>query len=155
MNKVSLCSERGFRVKLNLDGDARVTLDYVKPPEQRIRRYYMFRQEVAICITEFGYLGLSINGEPWKMHNLIPTLHGVPTSALFFVCLLVIGLDSGLLYIRNIDIDHLDNIKFDSISSRCIRLDTKAIVSLDIMDYYGQQYLIAASNTTVHILKFP
>lgn len=46
-------------------------------------------------ILDNGYLGFLTQNEEWKMHNLLPILHGTPTAVLVYAHVLILGLDSG------------------------------------------------------------
>lgn len=96
-NKVLFYTEGGYFATLTADTEQ---MNYnstpVQPPNIRIRNYYIFQPNTVMCITEYGYLGILIQGTEWKMHNVFPTLHSVPTAILVYGHLLVLGLDSGI-----------------------------------------------------------
>lgn len=46
-------------------------------------------------VTENGYLGFLVQEKEWKLYNVFPILHGVPTAILVYARVLLLGLDSG------------------------------------------------------------
>ncbi|XP_012252167.2 uncharacterized protein LOC105683828 isoform X2 [Athalia rosae] len=151
-----LWTDVGFTYEIDLNNtDSEYVEQYVRPPLKRVRQYYLFGHWVSMCITEDGILGISVNHKPWKMYNILPYLHGYPTSLLYYASMLVLGLDSGSMHIYHVkDIASLTNQHFCSSNSKAIIIDNQAIILLDIMERPGKQYMIAATSEKVTIIKF-
>ncbi|KAG7202402.1 hypothetical protein KM043_018718 [Ampulex compressa] len=152
-DQISLYTERGHYVILNLEAEEKsYTIKFIEPPRFKINRYYIFKPEILVCITELGLLGLSVQGRKWKMYNIFSVLHGLPTAILVYAHLVVLGLDSGdvLIYYA----DDLDMIDFSSTKHQRMTLDVLPIISLEIIIHLGKESLIASNSKSVYIIKF-
>ncbi|XP_023288633.1 uncharacterized protein LOC105702635 isoform X2 [Orussus abietinus] len=154
-NKVTLLTEKGYRIKVEANHAIEIgARKFVQPPNTSVRRYYLFKPEIAVCITGIGTLGISAGHKPWKIYNIFSLLHGVPTAILFYLELFIIGIDSGEVHVFHVgDANYLEELDFNSIDSKSLVLGDNAIIALDITYYQNEQYLIAASETAVHITK--
>ena len=52
-----------------------------------------------LIFIERGNLGISVHKSKWQMYNVFPFLEGIVTAILYYVRILVIGLDSGKLFL--------------------------------------------------------
>ncbi|XP_017883730.1 uncharacterized protein LOC108627151 [Ceratina calcarata] len=120
-------------------------------PHIRIRHYYIFRPNIIVCITVDGKLGFSIQGQEWKIYNIFPILHGVPTAVLIYTNLLILGLDSGNVHIFYIK--DFATIEFDKTRSKTLILESTGVVSLNIM-VYTELCLIVGYHTKIYVITF-
>ncbi|XP_012142476.2 uncharacterized protein LOC100879040 isoform X1 [Megachile rotundata] len=150
-NKVLFYTEGGYFATLTADTEQ---INYsstpVQPPNIRIRNYYIFQPNIVMCITEYGYLGILIQGKEWKMHNVFPILHSTPTAVLVFGHLLVLGLDSGNVHLYYTE--DFETLDFNNINSKKLTLDLTAVISLNIMVHQGE-YLIVSYKKKIYTVK--
>ncbi|KOC60887.1 hypothetical protein WH47_05665 [Habropoda laboriosa] len=153
-NKVLIYMEGGYYVHITLDEDKRnYTCTCAQPLNMRIRSYYIFKSDIVVCITEYGYLGFLESGKEWKVHNVFPILHGTPTAVLVYAHVLIVGLDSGNVHIYYIN--DFGKINFNITNSKKLTLDTTAVISLNIMVHVEEfLYLIVAYSKKFYIVKF-
>ncbi|XP_076642920.1 uncharacterized protein LOC143353451 [Halictus rubicundus] len=121
-----------------------------KLPNIRIRRFYVFKPDVAVCIAENGYLGFLVKGKQWKIHNLFPILFANPTTVLVYGHTLLIGVDSGSVHAYYID--DFETINFNTIRSKELTLDYTAVVSLNILVHI-ETHLIVSYMQKVYIVQ--
>ncbi|OAD53840.1 hypothetical protein WN48_08813 [Eufriesea mexicana] len=151
-NKVLFYTERGYYVHLTLDADKRTySYTHAEPLNIRIHRYYIFKPNIIACITQHGYLGFLLQGRKWKIHNLFPMLHGIPTAVLVYTHVLILGLDSGNVHIYYVE--DFGAINFNTINSKKLSLDSTAVISLNIMVHI-EEYLIVTYSKKIYIVKF-
>ncbi|XP_076231116.1 uncharacterized protein LOC143177183 [Calliopsis andreniformis] len=151
-DKVHFYTEGGHYNHLNtsLTKD-NYTFTCVRIPNIRIRNYYVFKPDIAVCITEYGYLGFLAKGTEWKLHNLFPILHAVPTAVLIYAHLLILGLDSGNVHIFYVK--DFETIDFDTITSKKLSLDTTAVMSLNVI-FHIEEYLLVSYKKKIYVVKF-
>lgn len=151
-NKLSLYTQKGHFLSVQIPGNGRVIFKgYVKPPRMGIRHFYLFKNNIAACITGHGYLGLSVRGSRWKLYNILLILHGIPTTVLIYAHLLILGLDTGHVCIFYVEDFNL--LDLYSIRPKRVILDTEPIISL-VLSACFKEYLIAASSKRVHFINF-
>ncbi|XP_054003927.1 uncharacterized protein LOC128889891 [Hylaeus anthracinus] len=151
-NKVHFYTEEGHFVHLKLDTgkEIYVTWTCVPLPNIKVRRYYIFKPHMAVCITENGYIGF-LHDKEWKLHNLFPILHGTPTTVLVYAHLLIVGLNSGNVHVYYIK--DFETINFNTMDSKKLTFDTTAVISLNIMVHI-EEFLIVSYGTKIYITKF-
>lgn len=163
-NKVNFYTERGYYVQAtfdleindnciseSIDLNEEIYTHVCVPPYSRIRQCYMFRPDIMACITADKMLGISIKRESWKMYNVFPIIHGVPTAVLIYANLLILGLDSGNVHIFYVK--DFDAIDFYNISSTKLTPDTTSVVFLNIM-FHNELRLIISYHKKIYIVKF-
>ncbi|XP_014208924.1 uncharacterized protein LOC106639691 [Copidosoma floridanum] len=122
------------------------------PKNQNIRSYHLFNPHVAFCITDRGHLGISVYKSEWQMYNVFPFLEGSISAILFHVSLLVIGLDYGTVCLYSVkDPRGLREINFKK--SKKISIANEPIVSINILEIYGDQRLLVTTKQTVYNIK--
>ncbi|XP_046432992.1 uncharacterized protein LOC124308243 isoform X2 [Neodiprion virginianus] len=149
-----LWTDLGYNYKVSLNETPYMEEEYVEPPADRVLKYYVFRPWTAMCITMNGFLGISVNSQPWVMYEILSKLHGTPTALLFYADVLVLGLDSGsvhMYYVNNAEL--LTTWDFCPKNSKSIVVANQAIIALDIMDRLNKQYLIAATTEKINIVQ--
>nr|XP_034191058.1 uncharacterized protein LOC117609173 isoform X2 [Osmia lignaria]XP_034191059.1 uncharacterized protein LOC117609173 isoform X2 [Osmia lignaria] len=150
-NKVHFYTEGGYFATLTANTEQiNYTSTPIHPPNIRIRRYYMFQPNIVICIAEYGYLGILVQGKEWKMHNIFPVLHGIPTAVLVHGHLLVLGLDSGNVHMYYIT--DFETIDFNNINCKKLTLDLTAVISINTVVHHGE-YLIIAYKRKIYTVK--
>ncbi|XP_058810843.1 uncharacterized protein LOC131675746 [Phymastichus coffea] len=165
INEQQLCflSDTGLYCELNLQDISQSSktlytpnVTYIGiPKNHKIYRYYLFSQHVSFCITDRGYLGVSIHKKRWQMYNVYPFLEGKVTALTFHVRVLVFGLDSGdvcLFFAENIL--SLQALDFKSQKFKRIHVASEPIVCVNIMEIKGDQRLLVATKNTVYHIKF-
>ncbi|XP_015603830.1 uncharacterized protein LOC107271851 [Cephus cinctus] len=152
MLKLTVLSAKGsiYLLKNNL-----CLSTYVRPPQEKIRNYFMFKSNVIICITFSGYLGISVNSKPWTLFNVFRCLGGQPTAVHFYSQLLILGLDTGEVHLYKVHTPKdLEFMNFDIPSSHKLVLDTEAIISVDVMDVAHNHVIFAATSQSTYFIQF-
>ncbi|XP_076163120.1 uncharacterized protein LOC143144513 [Ptiloglossa arizonensis] len=152
-NTVLFYTEDGVFAHLKLDTNKKnyVCWTRVQLPNIKIRQYYIFKPNIVVCITDNGYLGFLTQNEEWKMHNLLPILHGTPTAVLVYAHVLILGLDSGNVHIYYIN--DFDTINFNTIDSKKLIFESTAVISLNIVVHI-EEFLIVTYEKKIYIVKF-
>ncbi|KZC10240.1 PREDICTED: uncharacterized protein LOC107188316 [Dufourea novaeangliae] len=150
--EVLFYTQEGHFVHLSLNTPSGNYLNWtsIKPPNIKIRHYYIFKPDAVVCITDNGYLGFLVKGKEWIVHNLFPILHGTPTTVLVYANVLIVGLDCGNVHVYYIN--DFETINFNTISSKKFTLDYTAVISLNIL-VQVEAYLIISYIKKVCIVK--
>ncbi|KAI4495544.1 hypothetical protein M0802_008556 [Mischocyttarus mexicanus] len=145
-NKVYFYTEEGnFFYGLLTEDEEFFVKKFIEPPNKPIRNYYMFT-EIAVCIT-----GFSIYGKKWRFFNTLPIFHGRPTAVLIYGNLLILGIETGHVYIYYVNDWEVLHLK--SNMARLIIVDNEPIISLNISTHFTD-CLIAAGRKRVHFIHF-
>ncbi|KAI4476367.1 hypothetical protein M0804_013638 [Polistes exclamans] len=150
-NKVCFYTEEGnFFYGLFAEDKELFITKYIQPPSIPIRNYYMFT-DIAVCITEYGSIGFSIYGKKWKFFDALSIFHGRPTAVLIYGSLLILGIETGHVYIYYVNNWNKLHLKFSI--ARLIIVGKEPIVSLNISTHFTD-CLIVASKKEVHFIHF-
>ncbi|XP_014612561.1 PREDICTED: uncharacterized protein LOC106791446 isoform X2 [Polistes canadensis] len=100
---------------------------------------------------EYGSIGFSIYGKKWKFFDALSIFHGRPTAVLIYGSLLILGIETGHVYIYYVNNWNKLHLKFSI--ARLIIVGKEPIVSLNISTHFTD-CLIVASKKEVHFIHF-
>ncbi|KAL7303099.1 hypothetical protein TKK_0004312 [Trichogramma kaykai] len=160
-----LWTEEGIYVEIDLRKIGPKSNEQVEPefckrigtPEasEYVRNYYLFNPRVILCVTEYGKLGISVNRSKWKLSNPFPFLGGVVTAVHYHVKVLIIGLDSGDVYLYPMK-NEKSLLTFSFLNSKFkkLQITSEPIVSVNVTEVFGDQRLIVATKNSIFSVKF-
>ncbi|XP_043267468.1 uncharacterized protein [Venturia canescens] len=124
-------------------------------PRIEARYYHCFKPCIVSCIGVLGEIGFSVAGRQWKIYQVFSKFLANVTSVLFHIGVLVLGLESGEIHLFAIEnIYALEKLNFDTLRSKKLILDTSPIIYLKAMENDLNQYIVAATDAHVYVVKF-
>ncbi|KAK0094607.1 hypothetical protein PV326_010462 [Microctonus aethiopoides] len=121
-----------------------------------MNQFYRWDDQLAIGLSD-KFIAMNKIGtdDTWITYNVFEYLHGIVTSVIFHINILILGLDSGALHIfRANHEDKLQNLCFKTCRSKKIILDNEPIIKINITETQNEPFIIAVTERNIHIIRF-